>query len=207
MGRFVHGHRYPSSSPSSSSLSSSLSPSSRTSPRDADESDGTGTETEMRTKAMKKNNGQNKPKNMEKKKKKLRRTSLSSGSASSSSSSSSFKKRRRLSSSSSDREPPSTSVSTSGIGRKVAATLQLFKETDKEPENEDVPHVDLVGLNDLGLDLVVEHHARSSSISSGHPEVAGAKFEFVKRSEWRRERDRKEVSVLIHFYKPISDLL
>ncbi|KAF5387262.1 hypothetical protein D9757_006898 [Collybiopsis confluens] len=63
--------------------------------------------------------------------------------------------------------PPSTS---SGIGRKVAATLQLFKETadDDSPDpNQPTP----------------DHHHRSASLGNG-ADVAQAKFEFVKRSEW-----------------------
>lgn len=83
------------------------------------------------------------------------------------------------SSSSSARAPP---PSNSGIGRKVAATLQLFKETSDDSQSNDAqPSTD--------------HHQRSASL--GNPvDVAEAKFEFVKRSEWpdreaavlRRER-------------------
>ncbi|KAJ3904277.1 hypothetical protein F5879DRAFT_81718 [Lentinula edodes] len=66
--------------------------------------------------------------------------------------------------------PLPTHPSTSGIGRKVAATLQLFKETEDDSQTNDVqPSTD--------------HHERSASLGNGG-DVAEAKFEFVKRSEW-----------------------
>lgn len=76
--------------------------------------------------------------------------------------------------------------STAGIGRKVAATLQLFKETTPEDiktgEPSSRPEI-LTGTRKIG----------STSQPTG---VAEAQFEFVKRSEWpdretaavRRER-------------------
>ncbi|KAJ3789303.1 hypothetical protein GGU10DRAFT_305311 [Lentinula aff. detonsa] len=88
----------------------------------------------------------------------------------------------RSSSSSAPVVPLPTHPSTSGIGRKVAATLQLFKETEDDLQTNDVqPSTD--------------HHQRSASLGNGN-DVAEAKFEFVKRSEWpdreaavlRRER-------------------
>ncbi|KAJ4471579.1 SAICAR synthase-like protein [Lentinula aciculospora] len=89
----------------------------------------------------------------------LRRASPSSIGSSSSSSSSS-----------SPPVPIPVHPSTSGIGRKVAATLQLFKETEDDSQTNDAqPSTD--------------HHQRSASLNNGG-DVAEAKFEFVKRSEW-----------------------
>ncbi|KAJ3841126.1 hypothetical protein F5878DRAFT_611175 [Lentinula raphanica] len=89
----------------------------------------------------------------------FRRSSSSSTGSSSSSSTSST-----------PAAPLPTHPSTSGIGRKVAATLQLFKETEDDSQTTDVqPSTD--------------HHQRSASLSNGG-DVAEAKFEFVKRSEW-----------------------
>ncbi|KAK0491205.1 hypothetical protein IW261DRAFT_1436378 [Armillaria novae-zelandiae] len=77
-------------------------------------------------------------------------------------------------------------ASSSGIGRKVAASLRLFKETDvhsDEPKSSDVP-----SKLDTGK--------RRAGSSSKPDNVSEAKFEFVKRAEWpdretaalRRER-------------------
>ncbi|KAF5369771.1 hypothetical protein D9758_001313 [Tetrapyrgos nigripes] len=88
-------------------------------------------------------------------------------------------------SSSSSIEQPTLphSASGSGIGRKVAASLQLFKETTSEelPETSFIPESSSSGRR---------------AVSSSAGGVAEAKFEFVKRSEWpdretailRRER-------------------
>ncbi|KAG7449397.1 SAICAR synthase-like protein [Guyanagaster necrorhizus] len=77
--------------------------------------------------------------------------------------------------------------SSSGIGRKVAASLRLFKETDvhsDEPKSSDVSSK-------------LDSGKRTTAGSSSKPDsVSEAKFEFVKRSEWpdretaalRRER-------------------
>jgi len=102
-----------------------------------------------------------------------------------------FQRSPSVASSSSSSSTPSSPTdmpshpSTSGMGRKVAATLQLFKET----ASEDTMSAESSSRTDLS--------ARRGSYSfSRSPDVAEAQFEFVKRSEWpdreaaamRRER-------------------
>lgn len=78
---------------------------------------------------------------------------------------------------------------TAGIGRKVAATLQLFKETTSGEETKP--------SDSLGRAESSAGPRRSGSMSQP-VDVAEAQFEFVKRSEWpdreaaavRRERTR-----------------
>ncbi|KAF8897246.1 hypothetical protein BD779DRAFT_361685 [Infundibulicybe gibba] len=67
--------------------------------------------------------------------------------------------------------------SASGIGRKVAATLQLFKETTGP--SEDSQSVDVPSRSEPPS-ASSRRVASSSNISN----VAEAQFEFVKRSEW-----------------------
>jgi len=79
------------------------------------------------------------------------------------------------SSSSSPIEHLPSQPSTSGIGRKVAATLQLFKETtgpSEEPKSSESVRPE----NSAG--------SRRAGSSSKSDDVAEAQFEFVKRSEW-----------------------
>ena len=102
-----------------------------------------------------------------------------------------FQRSPSVASSSSSSSTPSSPTdipphpSTAGMGRKVAATLQLFKET----ASEDTMSAEPSSRTDLS--------ARRKSYSfSRSPDVAEAQFEFVKRSEWpdreaaamRRER-------------------
>lgn len=62
--------------------------------------------------------------------------------------------------------------SNSGIGRKVAATLQLFKETADDSQS-------------IDAQPSANPHHRSASLGNVNGgDVAEAKFEFVKRSEW-----------------------
>ncbi|KAK7470938.1 inositol polyphosphate kinase kcs1 [Stygiomarasmius scandens] len=88
-------------------------------------------------------------------------------------------------SSSSFMENTTPSHSGSGIGRKVAASLQLFKETSAPSEEP------------AETSLRAESSSNSRrAVSTSAGDVAEAKFEFVKRSEWpdretaalRRER-------------------
>ena len=80
------------------------------------------------------------------------------------------------SSSSPDRIVPSTS--TAGIGRKVAASLDLFKETAPSPSIEK-DEVD-------AFDLPRPESSNSKRRGGGPPvtQVGEAQFEFVKRSDW-----------------------
>jgi inositol-hexakisphosphate 5-kinase len=70
---------------------------------------------------------------------------------------------------------------TTGIGRKVAASLQLFKET--------APSDEPITLDPIRPDGSITRRVGSSSKTK---EVAEAQFEFVKRSEWP---DRESVTV------------
>lgn len=87
------------------------------------------------------------------------------------------------SSSSSSSSAPSTpdilpSLPSTGMGRKVAATLQLFKETvpvDDVKPGESLPRTE-------------------SSLGDKADNVTEAQFEFVKRSEWPDREGRKEKS-------------
>ena len=102
-----------------------------------------------------------------------------------------FRRSPSVASSSSSSSTPSSPTdipshpSTSGMGRKVAATLQLFKETASEDTMPPEPS----SRTDLSA-------GRRSYSFSRSPDVAEAQFEFVKRSEWpdreaaamRRER-------------------
>ncbi|KAI0751479.1 hypothetical protein C8Q80DRAFT_1099945 [Daedaleopsis nitida] len=91
------------------------------------------------------------------------------------------------SSSSPQRTVPSTS--TSGIGRKVAASLELFKETAPSPSQE---------KDEVAAFEVPRPESSGSKRRGGAPvaDVAQPQFEFVKRSDWpdreaaaiRRER-------------------
>ncbi|KAH9947294.1 SAICAR synthase-like protein [Amylocystis lapponica] len=92
---------------------------------------------------------------------------------------------RRLSSPSSSSSSPSpgrivASASTAGMGRKVAASLDLFKETAVAP---------LSGVEDGSLFERPRPTSSASKLKSGPPphsvkDVAEAQFEFVKRSDW-----------------------
>ncbi len=108
---------------------------------------------------------------------------------------------RSTASSSSDTSPPPPSHhripqhSSSGIGRKVANSLQLFKESVSLPETE--------VINPLAFARACSpSHRRISSPSIGDDDedVIGPHFEFVKRADWQ-EREaaahRRERSMLI----------
>lgn len=70
--------------------------------------------------------------------------------------------------------PPSTS---SGIGRKVAASLDLFKESATTPNQEEANPFE------CGRSVsAVSRHRAGSSQQANH--VAEPQFEFVKRSDW-----------------------
>ncbi|THV05461.1 SAICAR synthase-like protein [Dendrothele bispora CBS 962.96] len=97
----------------------------------------------------------------------------------------SFRRAHSSSNTSSSSLEHTTPYSGSGIGRKVAASLQLFKETSALPEEP------------AETSLRPESSANSRrAVSTSAGDVAEAKFEFVKRSEWpdretaalRRER-------------------
>ncbi|KAI0773993.1 hypothetical protein C8Q74DRAFT_1419063 [Fomes fomentarius] len=79
------------------------------------------------------------------------------------------------SSSSPDRHLPSTS--NAGIGRKVAASLDLFKETAPGPSQE---------KDEDAFDLPRPESSSSRRRGGGPPgtQVGEAQFEFVKRSDW-----------------------
>lgn len=79
------------------------------------------------------------------------------------------------SSSSPDRPLPSTS--NAGIGRKVAASLDLFKETAPGPSQE---------KDEDAFDLPRPESSSSRRRGGGPPgtQVGEAQFEFVKRSDW-----------------------
>ncbi|KAI0332499.1 SAICAR synthase-like protein [Cubamyces sp. BRFM 1775] len=81
------------------------------------------------------------------------------------------------SSSSSSPDRPVPSSSTSGIGRKVAASLDLFKETAPSPtaEKDEVEALALVRPDS-------PRAKRRGGVPVG--EVGEAQFEFVKRSDW-----------------------
>ncbi|KAF8631253.1 hypothetical protein AX15_002580 [Amanita polypyramis BW_CC] len=110
------------------------------------------------------------------------RPSISSGSSSSASSTPEL-----------NSHPPHSA----GIGRKVAASLQLFKETSGRDED---------GLPQDAQDLSFPHDAPESSLSD---DMAEARFQFVKRSDWPdREcvasRRQKSSSVLDRLASPES---
>lgn len=107
---------------------------------------------------------------------------------------------RSTSSSSSDTSPPPSSHNrtpqhnSAGIGRKVADSLQLFKESVSLPETE--------VINPLAFTRACSpSHRRISSYSTGDDDddVIGPHFEFVKRADWQ-EREaaahRRERSIL-----------
>ncbi|KAG9317649.1 hypothetical protein JVU11DRAFT_1860 [Chiua virens] len=83
------------------------------------------------------------------------------------------------SSSSSSAHSPSPPLSTAGIGRKVAESLELFKESEERPRSSETA---------LGKRRLTTSHPNDG--------VAEARFEFVKRADWpdpetaalRRER-------------------
>lgn len=103
-------------------------------------------------------------------------------------------------SSSSDTSPPPSSHSRTpqhtsvGIGRKVADSLQLFKESVSLPETEVINPLAFTGA-------CSPSHRRISSHSPGDDDddVIGPHFEFVKRADWQ-EREaaahRRERSLL-----------
>jgi inositol-hexakisphosphate kinase len=107
---------------------------------------------------------------------------------------------RSTASSSSDTSPPPPSHSrtpqhnSAGIGRKVADSLQLFKESVSLPETEVINPLAFTGA-------CSPSHRRISSYSPGDDDddVIGPHFEFVKRADWQ-EREaaahRRERSML-----------
>ncbi|THH17630.1 hypothetical protein EW146_g3244 [Bondarzewia mesenterica] len=105
-----------------------------------------------------------------------RRSSTRSINSSSSSSSSSHNQ---------NRSPPHTST---GIGRKVADSLQLFKESVSSPVTEEFDPLNIVRAGSPSRRRTGSHHQPDN--------VGEARFEFVKRSDWtereaaaiRRER-------------------
>ncbi|TFK56154.1 SAICAR synthase-like protein [Heliocybe sulcata] len=105
--------------------------------------------------------------------------------------------RRSSSTSSSSLSPPGEELtmqhaSPVGIGRKVAATLQLFKESTGTPTSEEP--------NPLEQPRTALGKRRAGSFHQGD-DVAQARFEFVKRSDWpEREaaavrRDKSKVAL------------
>ncbi|GLB33522.1 putative inositol phosphokinase (IPK) family protein [Lyophyllum shimeji] len=90
------------------------------------------------------------------------------------------------------RKPVGTPPPTAGIGRKVAATLQLFKETTGADEAKPA---------ELSCRVETSSGPRRAAPLAHPDDVAEAQFEFVKRSEWpdreaaavRRERSATTV--------------